>query len=334
MPLLFFIAGSSSWFALGSRRPRAYLQDRVQRLLIPFLFGMVTLIPPMTYIHTLGQPDAPTFGAHYWTFFTSIGNPESPSGRFTGLGGGITPAHLWFIIFLFLYSAMALPLFTTLRSPAGRRITANLTDFLARPFAVLLLFIPLALADWLGILGAQNPVYYLLVFVFGYVLMGSERTQASIRRQAPAMLAAAVGAYGIHRLLIASGGIGLTQTDVLPGAFYNLARWAWTLALLGWGQRLFTRPNGLLRYLKASSYPIYIMHLPVVTAVTYLVIKLPLSVGSKFSLIVVVSTAACFGLYELVEQVPVLRFLMGMRAVSEARPVGPSPGKPEPRRSA
>jgi peptidoglycan/LPS O-acetylase OafA/YrhL len=321
MPLLFFIAGASSWFALGSCRPRAYVRERAKRLLIPFLFGMLTLIPPMTYVRYLGQPDAPTFWAHYRGFFTSIGDPESPSGLFSGLEGGVTPAHLWFILFLFIYSILALPLFTWLRRPAGRRAAAGLAGFLAQPFAVLLLFIPLALADWLGILGAQNPVYYLLVFVLGYVLMGSDAMQASTGRQAPVMLAVAVGAYGLHRVLVAAYRAGLVQTDVLPGALYNLNRWAWTVTILGWGQRLLTRSNDLLRHLRASSYPIYILHLPVVTLVTHAVIRLPVSMGVKYALIVAVSTVACFGLYELVARVALLRFLLGMKAVSKRTPV-------------
>jgi fucose 4-O-acetylase-like acetyltransferase len=221
MPLLFFIAGASSWFTLRSRRPGAYVRERAKRLLIPFLFGMLALVPPMTYVRYLGQPNAPTFWAHYRGFFTSIGNPDSPSGLFSGLEGGVTPAHLWFILFLFVYAAIALPLLAWLRRPAGRRAAAALVGFLARPFAVLLLFIPLALADWLGILGAQNPVYYLLIFVFGYVLTSSETEAVSLSRQARWILAAAVSAYGIHRLLNAAHGAGLIQTAILPGAFFQ-----------------------------------------------------------------------------------------------------------------
>lgn len=97
--------------------------------------------------------------------------------------------------------------------------------------------------------------------------------------------------------------------------FFNSDRWAWTLALLGWGQRLFTGSNGLLRYLMASSYPIYIVHLPIVTIVTFFAIRLPVSVAIKYVLIVALSTVACFGIYELLKQVPFLRFVMGMKAV-------------------
>ena len=44
-PLLFLVAGASAWFALGSRTGSAYLRERVTRLLIPFAFATLGIIP-------------------------------------------------------------------------------------------------------------------------------------------------------------------------------------------------------------------------------------------------------------------------------------------------
>ena len=50
MPLLFVVAGAACWFALGVRSGRRYLGERVNRLLVPLLFGMIVLLPPTLYL--------------------------------------------------------------------------------------------------------------------------------------------------------------------------------------------------------------------------------------------------------------------------------------------
>ena len=40
MPLLFFLAGASTYFALQRRSGLQYIMERIKKLLIPFIFGM------------------------------------------------------------------------------------------------------------------------------------------------------------------------------------------------------------------------------------------------------------------------------------------------------
>ena len=49
MPLLFLLAGASTYFALGRRSSGQYLGERVKRLAVPFVFGFFVLIPPQTW---------------------------------------------------------------------------------------------------------------------------------------------------------------------------------------------------------------------------------------------------------------------------------------------
>ena len=48
MPLLFLLAGASTYFALRKRSNRQYVGERVLRLVVPFVFGIFVLIPPQT----------------------------------------------------------------------------------------------------------------------------------------------------------------------------------------------------------------------------------------------------------------------------------------------
>ena len=53
MPLFFLVAGASTWFALEFRTGRAYVKERMYRLMIPLIFGVLLLIPPQSYFENV-----------------------------------------------------------------------------------------------------------------------------------------------------------------------------------------------------------------------------------------------------------------------------------------
>ena len=46
MPLFFFLAGMSAWYALRRRTNRQFRVERLKRLFVPLLIGMAFIIPP------------------------------------------------------------------------------------------------------------------------------------------------------------------------------------------------------------------------------------------------------------------------------------------------
>jgi hypothetical protein len=56
LPLLFLVAGAASWFALGRRAPTQYLVERVGRLAVPFVCGVLLLVPIQLYVERLATP--------------------------------------------------------------------------------------------------------------------------------------------------------------------------------------------------------------------------------------------------------------------------------------
>jgi hypothetical protein len=49
MPFFFLMAGATSWFSLRRRNPGRYIHERVTRLLIPFIIGVIVLTPIQAY---------------------------------------------------------------------------------------------------------------------------------------------------------------------------------------------------------------------------------------------------------------------------------------------
>lgn len=94
MPLLFILAGVSTKFALQKRSYKEYLLERVKRLLIPFFFGVIVLMPVMAYLaDRFNYSYSGGFVEHYAIFFTKYTD-------LIGADGGFSLGQLWFCLYL------------------------------------------------------------------------------------------------------------------------------------------------------------------------------------------------------------------------------------------
>ncbi|HEY7754602.1 MAG TPA: acyltransferase [Actinomycetota bacterium] len=303
MPLLFVLAGAATWLALGHRSPGAYRAERFKRLLIPFLFGLVVLVPPQAYLAQRfrgGHASIGAFLADYWTV----------EGDLSGYTGSFTPAHLWFIGFLFVFSLLALPLFTRWR----RRPVRAAWLLFAMPLVLLLANELPAPND-----GTQNPFYSLSLFVAGFLLLADDRAERLVHRHWRSLLGAAILTMTSMMLIWSSG----VEDRLADGSFPAIAgsvleqvnTWVWVLAMLGVGKAFLARSNGrVLRYSGEASYPFYLLHQTVIVAVAYVVVGWGLGVWSAFAAIVIASFALTLGIYELVvRRTSATRLLFGMK---------------------
>jgi glucan biosynthesis protein C len=305
MPVLFIIAGMSSWFALTRRSGGQYLRNRVLRLLIPLVFGLAILVPPMTYITQIDQGKTLTFWQHYANFFTF-------SSDLSGRQGTFTPAHLWFILYLIVFSLVALPLFLLLQRKGSQGVVQGMARFFEKPLALLLLGLVVAAAGRTEFSGDLNPIYYFVVFLSGYLLMTDEGYQKAIDRDWPVMLL-----LGVILEILRDTGQPVTVDGTLPRVLRDVAmefnRWVWLLAILGIGHRLLNRGGKVLNYLSEAAYPFYLLHLLVLTAVSYIVVQIHAVVAVKYLLIVSITFGITFLVYEGARRILLLRFLMGMK---------------------
>jgi len=309
MPLLFVISGMGTWYALRFRTAGQYLQERFLRLAVPLVFGFSVLVPPMVYLYRVSVGDGEVFWQFYPRFFAV--NWDDLSGR----SGSFTVGHLWFILFLFVYSLVALPLFLALRRASGRRLIDRLATLSERPGVIILLFVPLAIVAPLLDLGGMPVLFYLLLFIAGYILAADARFERVIERYTTAGLvigivtAVVIVTVSVTRVLLDTA----VGTAVVHSVYY-LGRWSWVIALLGLGRRHLSRDSRLLRYLSEASYPLYILHLLINTAVGYVVVQWQASIAVKYLAINAVTFALMFVVYEaLIRRLGVLRVLFGLK---------------------
>ncbi len=315
MSLFFLLAGASTYYALRYRSGGQYVTERIKRLLVPFIFGVMVLIPPQSYLGLLNHTgSSESFFTWFPHFFTIQG--EDPDGYFLG---GYTWGHLWFIFHLLIYSLIALPLFLYLSGESGRRLTSKMAAVFANPI-LLLFFIPLILAvfgDFPDILGG-NPLFYITFFVFGYVLMANPNFSETIDRRRTVLLilgpAVFVGLLAIYSVKSWNVGLPGQINDVVDVYWNGFVPWFVILTLMAYGKRLLNFTNRYLRYLAEASYPLYILHQTLIVIIGYFVVQTDIAVVAKFAIIVACAIASTLLTYDvLVKRNHVTRFLFGMK---------------------
>jgi glucans biosynthesis protein C len=312
MPMLFMISGAATYFALGFRSTGEYVRERFLRLFIPLAFGILTFLPFTIYIQ---HSDVLSLQEGYARFF------QIDLEQLDGMSGAFTPAHLWFILFLFVYSLAGLPVFLWLRSEKGKRVLTALGATIRAPLSLILWGIPLTLAAATGILGDMNPLYYFLIFFYGFVLASDVSFQHSVDRLTWAALAFGIFAAVLNIMAPIRNYAAWSVQWTALGLIYQMGRWALTLAVLGLGHRFLNRPNRALSYASEAAMPFYLLHMTFSVLTGYFVIQLDAPVAVKYPLIVLVATGSTLVAYELVRRWNVTRWLFGMKPAKKQVPV-------------
>ncbi len=347
IPLIFLLAGASSKFALDARPPATYVKERIFRLLIPVLLVMLVFAPLRAYYLLLSNPglisvspapiphpeDLRNIGEFFQQYLTSLLTTGSPIVVRNSL------AHLWFVPRLLIASIICLPLFLFLRArwPEWMRRLASSRISMG----ALLLgggFVPAVLVallqpGWLHRLTANLPLnedwtsfaLEVVVFIYGYLIYSSVELRSAVRRLAPLLLLLAAACWTIV-FVVRLGGHTPPNTFSLANALFSLVQvfaiWLLMAGVLGLGMRYLTRTTRWQTYLTTATFPVYILHLPLLTIIAYYLRALPVPWFVLLPLIASLTLGASFALYEfVVRRVPFIRLLFGLNS---QRP--PAPG--------
>lgn len=303
MPLLFVIAGISSAYALNKRTNRAYVKERIYKLLIPLIAGILLVVPAQTFFaERFHNGFTGGYLYQYILFFTS---PTD----LTGYRGGFTPAHLWFILFLLVISIIALPIMSIYKN-SKRKISPEKIPIW---ILTLLGIIPLLMNPILNF-GGMSVGTYFAYFMLGYLILSCDKLIQKLERyRLPLMfisiacMVAHVGAW----LLQLYGVIELPL--IATQVFMTIYGWLAILAIFGFGNRHLNFRNEKTDYLSASAFPVYIFHQSWIIAVAYFILLAVDNVLLQMGLILVVSVFLTYATYELVKRIPYVCFLFGIK---------------------
>ncbi len=323
MPLLLFVSGAGTWFALGYRSSSRFLGERIRRLLIPLAFGMLVVVPPQIYFERISQYES------YWAFYpTILGGVPYPQGNTSW-------HHLWFIAYLFCYSVLALPVFVWWRSQRSRSVREWVASVLTRPHGLLWFLVPSFLGEVVlrrfwpddrhSLVGDWACfTYYLWFFLAGFLCCSDRRIwDAVAQRRRFHLVLGTLGLVPTYAGYLTGPHAPLTLGDVALGGSKILVAWCFVFAIVGYGKRYLSIPSRLLQEANRGIYPFYILHQTAIVAVGYYTIQLPVGMWTKFWLVSTLAGLASAATYWfLIRPWRVVGWLFGLK--TGRRPVRPT----------
>jgi len=314
MPLLFFISGYGSYLALRKRTSLKYLKERAQRLLVPLLFAMLVIVPPQVYFERIFDGADLNYLTFYPTIFNMIPYPE----------GNLSWHHMWFVLYLFVYSAILLPVFLYLRKErVMNRFNQLITSknwatyfILILPTIVIYLTYTIntsrtnALVDDGGWL-----TYWGSFFLAGYMSGIAPNIWLRIEKDYRNLLGLAILSTVIINILRWNQLEFEGFYQLLYLALLALSGWLWLLAMLSLGKRFLNRSHPLLSYANRAIYPFYILHQTIIIIIGYYIVTLvEEGILSKYIFISSASFILSVAIYEyLIRPFRLMRFLFGVK---------------------
>jgi hypothetical protein len=302
MPLLFAIAGISSAFALQKRSCAQYLKERVRKLLIPFIFGVLLIIPPQTFFADKFHNEfAGNYFDNYTLFFTRLND-------YITFNIGFTPAHLWFLLYLFIISLVALPLMKIFKN-SGKKLPLHKLPF----FLLLVLFIIPWLASPVLDISGKSLGEFFVFFIFGYFILSDNSILERAEKYRFILLSISV--FCTAFLLIAW--IWLLELnlihDIVYDIFFRFYAWITVLTLLGLFKHYFNSRNKVSDYFLSSSFAVYLFHQTWIIITAYYTFMLTNNAALQIAIILITSVITTFASFELCRRLSGTRFMFGIK---------------------
>jgi glucans biosynthesis protein C len=278
MPLFFVLSGMATMYALRSLSPRAFLMDRLGRLLPMLILGLLTIAPIIKYFERLGGRDmtyegveiipnwlAPSFPTFWLQFFSNI--------------DVFSWSHLWYLAYLLVFTVAFLPAVVWLQTTARlNERDAHWLIWLPLPpiIAIELVLRPIwgdihsFIYDW-----ANIPIFMLLLLA-GAALVRFPILEHQLNRQ-----------WRSFSLLAAMGITVMLSSDhaQLVGVGRACANFGTIGVLIGGAPLLFARAWPGETYLAKAQLPIYVLHHLPLVVLAYYVRDLPYPVAARMAII-------------------------------------------------
>lgn len=314
MALLFMISGAGVYFALNTRTPGSFLKERFVRIFIPLIFGMLVVVPSQIFFERLTQGEAYGYADFYKTVFQFEFYPK----------GSFSWHHLWYLVYIFVYSIVLLPVLLMIRRNPD--LTDTWSRFFSNPFVLILIPVIWHMSgevlldkryptthdlinDW------HNHFHSITLFMSGFILC----TQTSFWDT-------------LNRYRSLTTGTWLVLTTVLYAVYWTRSversdlgellylaiattnAWCVLLSIFGNGYQFLRFSNPFLRYANEAVYPFYILHQTVIVCLAYPLINAQWTWYVKYIYLVIATFTVCFLLYHyLIKRVGLLRLFFGLK---------------------
>lgn len=319
LSLLFAISGYAS-SALLARDGSAgvFFRSRLARLGIPLVFGLVVVVPPQPYMGLVNS--GYEHGYLYYLLHDAF------SFRTVNLEYLPRTMHMWFVIYLLVYTLALCGLIAVLPEGWREKIRTGAERILAGP-----LLLPLGIGSiflvreyaaygWTDshniLVDRAAHLHYGAMFLFGYLLRGSELLRQAIARQWKAALALGLAGFvwAAGDTYVFPGNIGTPPAWQMPLCLAKaVMSWSVVIALFGIADRYWNRDAPWRAMLAEAVFPVYIAHQTIMVLVSYWIRDKGLTALPEF---LVLSGSVAIGswlFYLIGREIGPLRPLIGLK---------------------
>lgn len=290
MPMMFLLAGISSRFSLQKRGIKTFIKERLLRLGIPLVFGLLVLNPVLSFIADV------THNCYTGGYFEHYGIYFSRFTDLTGYDGGFTLGHLWFILVLLVISLLSCPIIKLI--PKSRKAT------IITGIALSVLSAALFDVKFFG----KPLLTFFCVYLLGYYVFSDQKFVKQLTRfKWPLTAVFLIVSIGNALIYNYTDGLEALNTVCCYSSFVTGVP-----ALTALGHDHLDFSNRLSSFNAKISYVFYIIHFPIVIGCQYLLLLTGMDHLANFFVTLVIAYPLTWCLCLLIGKTKYIRVLFGM----------------------
>ncbi|MDE5419996.1 acyltransferase family protein [Labilibaculum sp. DW002] len=329
MFLIFLVSGAGTWLAMRSRKGK-FVIDRIKRLIVPFLFGILLIIPPQRFYEWIMFRD---FQGAYFDFLLLYPAQQlgSNMGASVLLWFGHLGTHLWYLPFLFVMTLISLPIFKKIQK--GQINFTGLKKIMSNNFGVFILVLPMIVCRLI-----LKPVFqeytdwadffvYIWPFIYGFIFMADKEFLDIIKSKMVLFLNVGILSSALF-IYLGSTGEQFVQAYLNPSYSWlhvttsinaMIIAISWIMFFLALFARKMNFNHSVLIPANISILPIYVLHQTLIIVFGYYIVGLEISPYTKFLMIALTAIPASVILYQLIKTNNFTRFLFGLKPKAKVK---------------
>lgn len=291
MPILFVIAGISARYSLNKRTTKEFIKERIQKLFIPFICGLVLLVPFQTlFARKFFYNYNGSILDNYKYFFTHFSDLNGYDGMFTF-------GHLWFLLYLFFISLISLVII--------KNVSIKENNKKINIFFVILIFIPLFILYNIGNIGGKSIGEYLLLYLLGYYVFTDTFVDKLVKNKI-----VFIPLFIITEMVLV---ICYYNYGFYNDLFVTFVGWIGICTCIILSKLLLDKETKITTYFNKASFPIYILHQTILVVIGYYALLNFNNIFIQLGIIIFGSFISTLLIYEIIKRILFLRKIIGIK---------------------
>lgn len=296
MSLYFFLSAYFIPLAYKHKGNIGFLKDRLKRIGIPLLFGFIVIIPLIMYFYYNEFRGYPNLSLYEYYRNIYLGFGEKPLNWTGPSWPDLNFGHLWFIEHLLIYSLIYLLLMNLFKNINLPKISIAPTHKHIFIFVIIVSLITFlvrtsySIDEWIGVLGFIQMEYAHFPQYLAFVVLGITAANSNWIYHIPKGVGNLWLFIGV--LLIALNIIGFVphsrggwdSSSLIYAIYETFLCTGLSIGLIELFQRKLNRKSKWMETLARNSFCVYIIHIPVLIGIQYILISVPVSGYIKFVL--------------------------------------------------